>query len=96
MTEERAHYGDFPPAQIRSTALLPYEDENYTPPTCDEFRAAMKLARLTGAAAGTLLGVQGRGIRRWIGGEREIPYAAWRLLLIETRLVLPRGEYRIG
>ena len=45
----------------------------------------------TGVQARALLGVSGRMIRKWIGGEREIPYSAWRLLLIEVGIARNGG-----
>ena len=55
-----------------------------TPPTPTQIRAAAKKANLTGSQAAALVGVTSRTWRRWTSGERPIPYAAWRLLLIET------------
>ena len=63
--------------------LLPFGHPDYRPPTTDEIRALLRLGELSGSAAGLLLGVNGRTIRKWTGGEREIPYAAWRLLIVE-------------
>lgn len=37
--------------------------------------------RLTGEAAGELLGVDSRTIRRWTGGESAMPYSAWYCLV---------------
>jgi len=43
---------------------------------------------LTGSVVGQLLGVDPRTVRKWIGGEREIPYSAWRLLLLHAGLAI--------
>lgn len=56
-------------------------------PTPDEVRSLLQIANLTGAQAGQLIGVTGRTIRRYIGGEKIIHYAEWRLLLIYAGLV---------
>lgn len=74
---------------VRTEARLPFASERYMPPTKDEFRTVTQVLGLTGSAVGKLLGVEDRTVRRWIGGDREIPYAAWRLLLIEAGLALP-------
>jgi len=63
---------------VRQGCLIPFADPGYQEPTQDEIREAVRRAGLTGAAAGKVLGVTGRTIRRWVGGEREMPYAAWR------------------
>lgn len=53
-------------------------------PTPDEVREILLRANqprgLKGAEAAKLLGVQGRQIRRWTGGDALIPYAAWAVL----------------
>ena len=87
MTERQAEYRVPGQTQIREGALLPFADPRYQDPTGDEVREALRRAGLTGAAAGELLGVSGRTIRKWIGEERKIPYSAWRLLLMLTGLV---------
>lgn len=84
MTEEHARY-DTGQAEISPAALLPFGDAGYATPTPADVRAAIRRAQLTGSQVGDLLGVDGRTVRKWVGGEREIPYSAWRLLLIETK-----------
>lgn len=51
-------------------------------PRCsaDELRALLRRGHLTGSAAGAICGVNPRTIRRWIGGDSEIPYSAWSLI----------------
>lgn len=87
MSEERAQYR-VNRQEIRSQCRVPFSDIGYEPPTIEEIRAALSHGGLTGAAAGRVVGVTGRTIRKWTGGEREIPYAAWRLLLLEVGLAL--------
>lgn len=73
-------------SEIRFACTVPISNLVYQPPKPEEIREALRRADLTGAVAGRLLGVDGRTIRKWTGGERDIPYSAWRLLLIETGL----------
>lgn len=82
MSEPRTEYQIPGKTEIRQGCLLPYSDPRYEPPNAEEIRAAIKHGNLTGAAAGELVGVNGRTVRKWTGAEREIPYSAWRLLLI--------------
>lgn len=72
----------------RRETRLPFASQRYRAPTKEEFRTVIQTLGLTGSIAGRLLGVDGRTIRKWIGGEREIPYSAWRLLLINAGLAL--------
>ncbi len=74
-----------PPA-LRPGTLLRYSDPEYTPPEKEEFAAVIEFAGLSSAECGTVLGVDARSIRRYKSG-REIQYAIWRLLLIETGIV---------
>lgn len=55
--------------------------EGWVPPSTEELREAKRKSAKTGAQLANMLGVDGRTIRKWIGGERTIPYAAWRLWL---------------
>ncbi|MGH8194594.1 MAG: helix-turn-helix domain-containing protein [Woeseiaceae bacterium] len=73
---------------IRQGCRVPFTDPGYTAPSPEEIREALRLGSLTGSAAGDLVGVTGRTVRKWTGGEREVPYSAWRFLLIEIGLAL--------
>ena len=64
-------------------------DDGFLQPSADEVREVLRLAELTGAAAGVLTGVNSRTVRKWSGGETAIPYAAWRLLCQYVGLVEP-------
>ncbi len=55
----------------------------YRPPEPAEIRELASRYSLTGAKAGALIGVDGRTWRRYVGGERDMPYSNWRLLLYE-------------
>ena len=95
MSEPRAEYKVTGRTEIRHGCRLPFADPNYQAPTSDEIRAALKHGGMTGAGAGALLGVGGRTVRKWTGGERDIPYSAWRLLLISIGLAL-EFQYKIA
>lgn len=47
----------------------------------DRLREFLRGHALTGAQAGALIGVDGRTIRKWTGGERPMPYSAWYCLV---------------
>lgn len=66
---------------IRVECLRPAED--WTPPNGGEVRAVLHLAGFTGGKAAKALGLGAGGdrtVRRWIGEDSPIPYAAWALL----------------
>ena len=67
---------------VRPEATLEYADPSYSRPLPTEIKSALSAARLSGAKAGRLLGVNDRTVRKWTGGEQKMPYAAWRLLLM--------------
>lgn len=71
---------------IRPETLNAFVD-GWIAPTGDEIREVMKLAGLTGSAFGSLVGVNSRTVRKWTGEEREIPFAAWRLLCVYCKIV---------
>lgn len=57
------------------------------PPTPEMVRALGQVAGLSGAEASRLVGVSGgRTWRKWVGGEREMPPAAYWWLLVVTGL----------
>lgn len=67
------------------------QSPDWEQPTADEVRALLTYAELTGSKAGALIGVNGRTIRKYTGGERAIPFAAWVLLCAYAGLVqIPR------
>lgn len=55
-------------------------------PSVAEFRELMRVAELSASQAGMLVGVDGRKIRKWAGGDGDVPYAVWRLLSIYAGL----------
>lgn len=64
--------------KIREQCLQAFP--NWQPPNTEEIRCVLREAGLTGAKAGALVGVEGRTVRRWTGGDAAIPYAAWAIL----------------
>lgn len=66
---------------IRLECLRPAE--KWERPTGEEIREVLQLAGLTGGGAAKKIGLGQKGdrtVRRWIGEETHIPYAAWALL----------------
>lgn len=66
---------------IRARCLGPAE--NWLQPTGQEIREVMRLAGFSGSKAARVLGLGAGGdrtVRRWIGEDSPIPYAAWALL----------------
>lgn len=88
MSEEHGVYKVEGRTEVRKEARLPCASSRYRSPTKDEFRTVTQTLGLTGSMVGSLLGVTSRAVRKWIGGESEIPYSAWRLLLIHAGLAL--------
>lgn len=72
--------------KIRSETLLRYSD-GWLPPTSDEIREVKTMTGKSGAVLAAMLGVDGRTIRKWIGGETKIPYSAWRILIYSVNLI---------
>jgi hypothetical protein len=69
---------------IRPECLRPAA--TWVKPTGDEIKEVVKLAGLSGATAAEALGLGkggGRTVRRWIGEDTSIPYAAWGGVLCE-------------
>ena len=68
-------------ANIRLEYLKPAE--RWAQPSGEEVREVLRLAGLTGGKAAKVLGLGPKGdrtIRRWVGEDTPIPYAAWALL----------------
>ncbi len=71
-----------------------FNETGYRPPSVDELRSLKEFSGLTGGELAKLAGVDARTWRKWTappdnekGSFRQIPYAAWRLLLIELGLL---------
>ncbi|MFK7885937.1 MAG: methyltransferase domain-containing protein [Gammaproteobacteria bacterium] len=69
---------------VNPKSLLLFDDPDYAAPTPEDIRGALKALELSGAEAAALLGVDSRTIRKWTGGERAIPFSAWRLLTLSS------------
>lgn len=78
MTYENHVTQSFP---IEPDRLLEIISSDFSP-SPDDIRDALKHAGLTGSNAGNLLGVNGRTIRKWTGGEQRMPHSAWLTLLV--------------
>ncbi|EHW7386050.1 transcriptional regulator [Escherichia coli] len=68
-------------ANIRLECLRPAE--RWTQPSGEEIREVLHLAGFTGGQAARVLGLGTKGdrtVRRWIGEQSAIPYAAWAIL----------------
>jgi hypothetical protein len=65
---------------IKPANLLPFSDA-WKAPEGEAIKEVLAKAGLTGAQAAQLTGTANdRTVRRWTGGESNIPYAAWALL----------------
>lgn len=79
------------PTNINPAALLRRADPAYQPPTWEDVRALKEISGETGGALAKRVDVDPRQFRRWTAppdasNNRPIPYAAWRLLLLELGL----------
>jgi len=84
------------PEGPRSATLLPFHDPGFVAPTHADIRALTQRHDLTGSAVARITGVSPRTVRKWhappeADNHSPVPYAAWRLLLIETGTVKPIG-----
>jgi len=78
----------------KPASLLPFSDPDFKPPTHIDIRAVTQRFGLTGTDLARLTGVLPRTVRKWlappdIANHSPMPYAAWRLLLIESSLARP-------
>lgn len=74
---------------IQSSTKLRFDDPAYTAPKAEDLRELMRQKNLSGSTVARLVGVTPRTVRKWatragMPNSAEIPYAVWRLLLIET------------
>lgn len=93
MSEENAVYRiNTKPRNLPAATLLKFNDLNYQSPTAEDVRTLKDISEKTGRELGELVGVEPRTFRKWTAPESanqktKIPYAAWRLLLIELNLI---------
>lgn len=67
-------------AGISESSLRPF-NPTWVAPEPLEIRALLSLAGFTGSQVGSLVGVDSRTVRRWTGGDRQISYAVWAILV---------------
>ena len=58
----------------------------WTAPTGDEIKTALAMASCSGVEFAKRIHTNDRTVRRWIGDELNIPYAAWCILCFEANL----------
>ena len=93
MTDIKGTYQiDGQPKQIDHHCLLRYDEPNYKPPDHEQVTRLKNLSGKTGGELAKLAGVDARTFRKWIApaevkNSSRIPYAAWRLLLVELKLL---------
>jgi DNA-binding transcriptional regulator YiaG len=77
---------------LRPSTLRRYTDPEYSAPTWEDVQFFMHLAQLSASGVADLVGVSSRTVRKWTSptgspNNAPIPYAAWRLLLVEKGCV---------
>lgn len=93
MSETRAHYAVSGLTEgPKRESLLPFNSPEYQPPSWVEVRAVVRRLRMTGSELADFVGVQPRTVRKWLAppdaaNNSPIPYAAWRLVLVEAGIV---------
>ena len=70
--------------QIRSVCLNPAL--TWTQPSVEEIRTAVAMSGYSQEEFAKKIKVTGRTVRRWVSGEKTIPYAAWCILCNEAGL----------
>lgn len=80
--ETKASYRE--KVSIRPECLLAHKD--WAEPTADEVRAALEMSGWSGEAFSRGIGVDGRTVRRWTLGEKQINYSAWCVLCVQAGL----------
>lgn len=94
MSEERGKYDVAGTAsELPAGTLVRFTDPAYQAPTPADIRTLKEISGMTGRELCALVGVEDqRTWRRWsqeasAPGARQMPYSAWRLLLIELGLI---------
>ena len=90
MTETKGRYNVKPvPGAIRGSCFDTFDQDTYTQPTPEEVRELINRIGLSGNQVAALVGASsGRVVRKWqaagdVNNKANIPYAAWRLLVLE-------------
>lgn len=73
-----------------------FRDPAFVAPSYCDVRIITPRHELTGSAVARIMGVTPRTVRKWLAppnaqNHSPIPYAAWRLLLIEMGIVEPQN-----
>lgn len=77
----------------RLATLKRFDAPGYKPPDRDDLRAVMRRLDMNANQVAALVGLlHGRAVQRWLAEPTSktwapIPYAPWRLLLLEAKLV---------
>jgi len=90
MSESTPRYGEQPSIEgiKNSPSFLDFSSQEYEPPTPEEIKLVIDYMGLSSSELGKEIGTNdGRTIRRWKSGEREMQYAVWRLLLAKAGLI---------
>lgn len=93
MSEVKVPYGPKNALELPPGTLLRFTDDGYTHPTSQDVRTLKDISGMTGKELCELAGVKNsRTFRRWTTSESEpnhsaVPYAAWRLWLMEFGIV---------
>ena len=80
--EQRGTYGI--EGNIRSECLQ--NASTWTPPSSHEIRLALSMAGWSGVEFSKRIATNDRTVRRWLGDEMKIPYAAWCVLCAQANL----------
>lgn len=97
MTEERATYSSGQ-LKLRPQTRLKIEHPDFEAPNDSDVRALKDITGMTGGELARMVGVDARTWRAWSAPQsaerrQRIPYAAWRLLLIECGFEKTSAEY---
>jgi hypothetical protein len=97
MSEERPIYRVSSRTKLRPETLLRFTDPDYQAPDHEDLRTLKDLSGKTGGELAAMAGLQdARTFRKWTAPpaanqRAQIPYAAWRLLLIELGMIKSDG-----
>ncbi len=82
--EQRGNYGI--EGSIRPECLQ--NARTWIPPDSHEIRLALNMAGWSGVEFSKRIATNDRTVRRWLGDEMKIPYAAWCILCAQANLGL--------
>jgi len=57
------------------------DSNEWVKPSPDDVRVVLKVGGWTGSQAAEIVKVTSRTVRKWTGGDQNIPFAAWCLLV---------------